>query len=80
MNKIQQITERRRSMASQATDDVLATRKQELQNLIDTYGYDAVCAATGWKASSITTYLRTKYPKISGDVITKAERILKEIY
>lgn len=81
MNKLQEITNLRSQMFAEdmVTDEVLTSRKNRLKKLIDNHGYDSVAAASGLSIPSITTYMRTKHPRLSEKTLIQAEEILAKI-
>lgn len=54
-------------------------RRERVRKLVLRYGYDAVSAASGWKVSTISQYLRNSNPMISQVRLSEAERILNNI-
>lgn len=76
MSKLDEIKQKRESLFSV---NRWKDRQDRLRALVDTHGYDAVTAASGWKSSTIAQYLRNKQPMINEEKLSTAERILAEI-
>lgn len=81
MNKLNldAIKKMRESSASRDTQDQRIKNRERLRKLVKKYGHDAVSAATGWKVSTISQYLRNRSPLISERRIIEAEEILTTI-
>lgn len=75
-SKLDKIKEKRESLFS---EERWKDRQERLREMVNTHGYDAVCAASGWKPSTIAQYLRNKQPMINEEKLASAERILAEI-
>ncbi len=78
MNKLDLILKAKQAIASDTKEDRIK-RRERLRGLVKKHGYDAVSAATGWKISSISQYLRNQSPQISEHKLSQAENILNSI-
>lgn len=81
MNKLNldAIRQLREESASKDTQEQRIENRERLRKLVKKYGYDAVSAASGWKVSTISQYLRNRSPLISERRIIEAEEILTTI-
>lgn len=79
MNKLNIDEIRKAREANKETRENRLKRRHRLYLLVKNYGYDAVSAASGWKVSTISQYLRNNNPTISELKLSEAERILKSI-
>ena len=61
------------------TQEQRIKNRERLRKLVKRYGHDVVAAATGWKVSTISQYLRNSSPLINQRRIIEAEEILKTI-
>lgn len=77
LDKIKELAEQYDSKKNQADDKHVWER---FNTLFNTYGIEAVAAATGLKTSSVQAYTNRSYiGKISESVVVKAETILAKI-
>lgn len=78
MNKLDKIRQLKGSDTSD-TPEIRVARRERLRKLVKAHGYDAVAAATDWKVSTISQYLRNRSPMISDQKLSRAEAILSSI-
>lgn len=77
MDKLEIIRQARRlATSNNGTHEGRLINRERLRKLVKQHGYDATAAATGWKVSSISQYLRNKSPLISEKRLSDAENIL----
>lgn len=74
MDKLERYERSRKQMEKESSFML----KEKLNTLVETYGIEAVAAATGLKFSTISTYLSTRNPKISESKLIRAEKILQQ--
>lgn len=72
---IKRISEERMKRSGSERTEVLRSR---LSKLVERYGMELTCAATGWKASSINQYLRNNRSRINAEKLDTARELLKE--
>lgn len=60
-------------------NEIIAERKERLNNLVIVYGLDEVAAASSLNVSTIKQYLSSKYSTIGLEPLTQAENIFTKL-
>ncbi len=79
-NKLQELKKLRQQRLTSQSGDSSQQKRNVLYRAVETYGYDAVMVASGWKQSTISQYLRNPNSTISSENLKLTIELLKEVY